>query len=518
MAVYDVNGNVLNEGSAFPSLSLFNSIGVIGDSYASGEIYIDGLKDYYDLSWPQTLGRMAGLKAVNYTKGGLSTKNWLENNDYGLGKLNSEDANDIYVIALGLNDANQSIPIGTISDITSDSTNSFYSYFGRIIRAIQSHAPNAIIMVSTLARWNTTYNQYSVAVKAIGEYYSFSVIDLDSSDFFKSSFFADNMVGNHPTAVNYSAMAKEYGRLIELALEKDVQNYNGYTQTVESGKQEDIIPENVKSAMLDCFAHIAWIDNNADYYSILVSALYPTRYPKITAEFDSGLNVIYTDDSLDSLKQYLTVKYYANDKSTGVALSDNDYTLSGVLTEGLSTVYVSYDNLVVSFAIEGVVDYYDTWMFSMSSGNLDLQGGGYEPNQDDLTKYPSRLQYYDNASRKCVSVKKGKAGVYLRNQAAQATGFYPVPVPPSANHVKITINPGGQYIYMHTLPYIADTNRYGNSIAGNRIVWSEMTGGVIEKDITNTGNLFLCCNFKYDNAGSTYPSNPSNITIEYSEV
>lgn len=520
MAVYDVNGNILNEAMAYPSLSMFHSMGVIGDSYASGEIYIESLEDYYDLSWGQVLGRMTGIKVINYSKGGLSTKTWLENENYGLAKLEREDANDLYVIALGINDANYfgTNNIGTIADIESDSTESFYSYYGRVVRAVQSNAPNAIILLSTLARWNSIYNAFSNAIIEIGEYYNFPVIDVSQSIFFKSTFFSNNMKSNHPTAVNYSAMAKEYGRLIELELEKNVSNYDSYIQTNGSGKQENIISNELKAALLDCFAHIPWVDNNADYYSILVSALYPTHYPKITAEFDSGLNVIDTGDSLNTLKQYLTVKYYGTGRSAGTVIANNNYSLSGVLTEGLSIIYVSYNNLVTSFAIEGVVDYYNTWMFSMSSGNLDLQGGAYEPNQDDLTKYPSRLQYYINASRKCVSVSKGKASVYLRNQTAQETGFYPVPIPASANHVKIIMNPGGQYVYMNTLPYISETNRYANAIADNRIAWQQLVNGVIEKDITNPGNLFLCLNFKYDNAGSVYPSNPSNITIEYSEV
>jgi lysophospholipase L1-like esterase len=226
MGIYSINGE---NAAPAPSLSMFQSIGIIGDSFASGEIFINGTGiDYYDLSWGQVMARMAGSTAVNYSKGGLTTKTWLTDTTYGLAKLNAEPANQLYIIALGINDGNQSIPIGTISDITSDSTNSFYSYYGRIIRAVKAHAPNAVIMLSTLARWTNTYTPYSTAVRAIGEYYSLPVLDLDESEFFQSNFFADTQVSNHPTAVNYSAMAKEYKRLVEDALAKNASLYNSF--------------------------------------------------------------------------------------------------------------------------------------------------------------------------------------------------------------------------------------------------------------------------------------------------
>lgn len=226
--VYDINGNVLVNG-VYPSLSMFQSIGIIGDSFASGEVWEGNTSnDYYPLSWGQVMARMIGATAVNYSKGGLSTKTWLTDTTYGLAKLNSETANQLYIVALGINDGNASIPIGTIADITSDSTNSFYSYYGRIIRAIKAHAPNAIIMLSTCARWTDVYNPYSTAIRAIGEYYSFPVLDLAESDFFQSSFFATNQVHNHPTAINYSAMAREYKRLIETALEDNADKYQAF--------------------------------------------------------------------------------------------------------------------------------------------------------------------------------------------------------------------------------------------------------------------------------------------------
>ena len=68
----------------------------------------------------------------------------------------------------------------------------------------------------------------------------------------------------------------------------------------------------------------------------------------ITATFVQGDNVIYTTDSLDTLKRYLVVKANYNDNT-----SENitGYTLSGTLTEGTSTITVLYEDKTSTFTV-----------------------------------------------------------------------------------------------------------------------------------------------------------------------
>ncbi len=70
----------------------------------------------------------------------------------------------------------------------------------------------------------------------------------------------------------------------------------------------------------------------------------------ISAVFSQGDNVIYTTDSLDTLKQYLAVTATYSDSSTATVPSAN-YTLSGALTEGTSTITVSYSGLTTTFTV-----------------------------------------------------------------------------------------------------------------------------------------------------------------------
>lgn len=231
MSVYNINGDKVDPiiDDSLISISMIESLGVIGDSYASGEIYNNAsekLIDYYQLSWGKVIGRMCGINADIYSAGGLTSKTWLTDEN-GLIKMNNAEPNNLYFIALGINDASY-LTLGSENDIISDTADTFYSYYSRIIRAVQYHAPRAIIMLSTIALYGDRYSAFDDAIRNIGNHYNLSVVDLADNDFFKSQFFSENKVMYHPTALNYSAMGKEYKKLIEHTLEKDIKKYSQY--------------------------------------------------------------------------------------------------------------------------------------------------------------------------------------------------------------------------------------------------------------------------------------------------
>lgn len=240
----------------------------------------------------------------------------------------------------------------------------------------------------------------------------------------------------------------------------------------------------------------------------------------ITAVFTQPQTTIYTDDALDTLKSNLVVTLFRRPGEAGTALADSAYTLSGTLTEGTSVITVVYRGQTDTFNVANVVDFYNIHTWSMSSGNLVKLVGSVDPNQSDTTKYPSRMNYRaDVATRRTYQVTKGKAPYYTYNQTAVSSSYYPIPVPPNANHVKITMTPAGQYIYANFPPYNPETGQYQNATATDRISWTQLTDGVLEKNITtNNGHLFMAMNSKYDSAGTSYPVEPTNMVIEFSEV
>lgn len=175
-----------------------------------------------------------------------------------------------------------------------------------------------------------------------------------------------------------------------------------------------------------------------------------------------------------------------------------------------------------------VEDPYNTYVWSMSLGNLKMVNGGVDIGN---SYSPSTMCVNAESSanynkRRTVMSTKGKAFIYRPNNATidQSTEWEPVgyaiPVPQGANHVKITVQPAGQEIYSHIVEYDEETNKYGNAIAGNRTSWTQVTSEGFEKDlvIPEDTQTFMYLNLRYNSSASDYPVEPSDVRIEFSEV
>ena len=116
-----------------------------------------------------------------------------------------------------------------------------------------------------------------------------------------------------------------------------------------------------KNALLDLLDKVAYIDGNGQtYLDALRSELFATTVLSISAVFTQGATVIYDTDTLDSLKSMLVVTATYSDSSTEV-INASDYTLSGTLTVGTSTITVSYENITDTFSVAVTA-----WDFSWS--------------------------------------------------------------------------------------------------------------------------------------------------------
>lgn len=202
----------------YAKLSLFDKVGVIGDSYASGEIYrTDGtlIGDRYKISWPQQLARRNGFTAHNFSVGGLTTRSWLTAQN-GLAKLNNTEECDLYILALGINDY-YSLGInyiGTTTDMDDPNADTFYGNYAKIINAVKAKASGAKIMIANIAIRVTAdaanrsvIQAFNTAIDNIAAKYSIPVIDQCNYEYFRSYDYQNNMYHGHPTAVGYSAMA-----------------------------------------------------------------------------------------------------------------------------------------------------------------------------------------------------------------------------------------------------------------------------------------------------------------------
>ncbi len=152
---------------AYSRTSIFRKIAFIGDSLSSGEFQTkdaDGKSHYYDLfeySWGQYIARKNGLIAYNFSKGGMTAKQYIESFAEQKGFWSPELACQAYVIALGVNDLyNQHHELGSICDIDlSDWRNNaktFAGYYGAIVSRYKEIAPEAKFFFVTFPRSNRT--------------------------------------------------------------------------------------------------------------------------------------------------------------------------------------------------------------------------------------------------------------------------------------------------------------------------------------------------------------------------
>lgn len=112
------------------------------------------------------------------------------------------------------------------------------------------------------------------------------------------------------------------------------------------------ISEDLKQVLLQLARKVAYIDDQGEtYYQDLYDALYPPAVlASIRATFAQGSTVIYNTDSLDVLKPLLTVTAVYDDGSTETVPAE-DYTLSGTLATGISTITASYQSKTATFQV-----------------------------------------------------------------------------------------------------------------------------------------------------------------------
>ena len=213
------------------TFSLFSTIGVVGDSYASGA-YGESSEattavDHITRSWPQMLARRNGCSVTNYTRGGISTRTFITNASIGLPALLSDTPKELYILALERNDYNieyrgESGYLGGITDITSHSLGSypdtFYGNYATIIENIMNHAPTAkiVMMTGDYKSTNILGTAYNNAVEEIAEHYNLPcMVQLDepffSSDYYRTQWAA----GGHPSAIIYSGMEAAIERMFD---------------------------------------------------------------------------------------------------------------------------------------------------------------------------------------------------------------------------------------------------------------------------------------------------------------
>lgn len=176
--------------------SIFRRIAFIGDSLSSGEFETrdeagtPGYHDLYEHSWGQYIARKNGLTAYNFSRGGMTASEYMQNFAEQQGFWAKEKACQAYVIALGVNDIyNRNDDLGSLSDICKQDWKqnkpTFLGYYAAIIQRYQEIQPDAKFFLVTvpngqgLENRNPREEELAQAIRSLaGAFPNCYVIDL----------------------------------------------------------------------------------------------------------------------------------------------------------------------------------------------------------------------------------------------------------------------------------------------------------------------------------------------------
>lgn len=201
---------------------VFDTVGVIGDSLASGECaYKDNGNtryiDLYDKSWGQFMARDSGNTYYNFSKGGLTTRSWFTTEQ---GYPTASDGNHkckAYIIGLGVNDQTLgSDYVGTSADINlndyTQNADTFYGNYAKIIQTMKLQQPKAKFFLFTVPNSSTNYDNINTAIRYMATIFdNVYVIDLRTNyiNFYQGDvFIRNNLRSGHYNAIAYEYMAK----------------------------------------------------------------------------------------------------------------------------------------------------------------------------------------------------------------------------------------------------------------------------------------------------------------------
>lgn len=141
-------------------VGIFRHIGCVGDSLSSGEFecFKDGKNHYldmFDYSWGQYIARMAGTKVENFSRGGMTAKEYCRSFAESKGFWDPALACDAYIIALGVNDIlNCRWPVGSVDDIDPEdyhnNKDTFVGWYAQIIQRLKEIQPKARFFLVTV--------------------------------------------------------------------------------------------------------------------------------------------------------------------------------------------------------------------------------------------------------------------------------------------------------------------------------------------------------------------------------
>ena len=274
------------------------------------------------------------------------------------------------------------------------------------------------------------------------------------------------------------------------------------------------IPYNVKQAIKALFNDAGYGDDDghASEKAVITAWADALTVVSISAVYTQS-GTVYDYQSLNDLKSDLVVTATFDNNSTSVV---TNYTLSGTLTSGTSTITVAYEDKTTTFTVT-VTGLFDKWSYSLSNGDLIKVSASisYEANTGQSLMQGPRLQSADANRRRSYVVNYGIRSYpvyYNTTLRSFPSEYYPIPVPPTATKVTISITPNTQFTGPALRKWDATNELWSTHTLTPEGGWTQ---GSYVGTFETSENLFLTLNGKYDSSGSSYPTEPTEVTVAF---
>lgn len=206
---------------------IFRTIGCVGDSLSSGEFEATGpagektYHDMFDYSWGQYLARMAGCTVYNFSRGGMTAKEYCESFAEANGFWAADKACQAYILALGVNDLyGLNMEVGTLADICAEdaakNAPTFAGYYARILQRLKTIQPDARFFLMTMPRDSRDPSHiargdaHAALLRQMADYFSNTYV-LDLRQYgpeYDEAFQRRYYMGGHMTPAGYLLTAK----------------------------------------------------------------------------------------------------------------------------------------------------------------------------------------------------------------------------------------------------------------------------------------------------------------------
>ena len=284
---------------------------------------------------------------------------------------------------------------------------------------------------------------------------------------------------------------------------------------LEAEVSGNLMSTRAKNALLAVFNKVAYAvpDVSAEMTELENALFNLDEVVGINAVYTQGSTVVWSDGvtSLNSLKSSLVVNAEYGD---GTEVAVTNYTLSGTLTAGTSTITVEYEGFTTTFTVV-VTQFGSKMSYSMSLGEISMYAG-----------YPTGASNGQRQLSLGGTTRKGFAITYGKQKCKDTnntdTQYYAVPVPINATKVTVSITPATlqvaiQSAYLHNGVYYGRSNYSASAESEINPGWWTGSGSY---DFTNAPNnreeLYLLFNSKLSSGGNFNTNNqPTNLVVTF---